>query len=84
MASLAGDAAWAWGHDAVSDVLVDCASDPIPEFKPTEVDEALGEVLANGEHVSPSYVYLKVVRECLRRHWDLAPVSHPQPLGSSR
>lgn len=50
-------------------------SDPVPVFKPTEVDEALDEVLAHGAHASPSYVYLNVVRECLRRHWDLAPVS---------
>ena len=35
----------------------------------------LAEAVPTGEHPTPSHVYLNLVKECLRRHWDLTPVS---------
>lgn len=35
----------------------------------------LAEAVPAAEHPTPSHVYLNLVKECLRRHWDLTPVS---------
>lgn len=50
-------------------------ADPMPVVTPTEISDALDRILARDRHLSPSEVYLGIVRECLREHWDLAPVS---------
>jgi 16S rRNA G966 N2-methylase RsmD len=41
-----------------------------------DLDAALDAVLERGPYPSPSHVYLNVVREGLRHHWDLTPISY--------
>jgi 16S rRNA G966 N2-methylase RsmD len=58
--------------------------DPMPTVTPTEIEDALDRVLERDRHMSPSEVYLGIVRECLREHWDLAPVSFAAVAGALR
>ena len=50
-------------------------SDHLEEISAGSWESLLAETVWAGEHLTPSDVYLNVVRECLRRHWDLTPVS---------
>lgn len=44
--------------------------------RPREISQVLSNVLAADHFTSPSQVYLSVVRECLRHHWDLTDVEY--------
>jgi len=41
-----------------------------------EIEQLLDRVLQERPFPSPSHVYLAVVRESLRNHWDVAAVSY--------
>ena len=50
-------------------------SDHLEEISAGSWESLLAETVCAGGRLTPSDVYLNVVRECLRRHWDLTPVS---------
>ncbi|HEV3164862.1 MAG TPA: hypothetical protein VGZ22_12605 [Isosphaeraceae bacterium] len=62
--------------DLVMSMRKRLATDADIEFRPSEVAEAVDLILAGQTPLSPSEAYISVVRECLRRHWDLEPVSY--------
>lgn len=46
----------------------------IPAQSP-DLNEVLDQILDATNYLSPSQVYLRVVRHCLRHHWDLSPIN---------
>ncbi len=56
----------------------------VQEMSPGEWESLLADAVLAGEHLTPSHVYLNLVRECLRRHWDLTPVSFGRVVAALR
>lgn len=51
------------------------ADEHLEDMSPGGWEHLLADAVPAGEHPTPSHVYLHIVKECLRRHWDLTPVS---------
>jgi predicted RNA methylase len=50
-------------------------SEHLQEMSDGDWESLLAKCVPSGEQSTPSHVYLNLVRECLRQHWDLTPVS---------